>query len=261
MSTPSKAPNRTPKDAPDPRPHHERIATDLRRKILTGQLQAGDKLPSNPRLAEDFGVAGATIQKAMTLLKDEGLVQGRAGAAVTVQGHRRQVMHPASFSQPAEQGGKYRWLEEAEKRGQRPTIELRTVAEVVASADIANALGLNPGERVVLREQLLSLDGEPCELVRSHYPLELARGTALADGKRIKGGSPTLLSTLGYPPIRTIDRVSAEEPTQEEYVVLHLPRQVAVLRTFRIVLSTDDRPIEATVMAKAGHMYELQYEF
>jgi len=28
-----------------------------------------------------------------------------------------------------------------------------------------------------------------------------------------------------------------------------------------VVFSDDDRPIEATVMVKAGHLYEVQYEF
>lgn len=34
-----------------------------------------------------------------------------------------------------------------------------------------------------------------------------------------------------------------------------------VLRTLRVVHSDDDRPVEVTVMVKAGHLYELQYEF
>ena len=31
--------------------------------------------------------------------------------------------------------------------------------------------------------------------------------------------------------------------------------------TLRVVYSDGDRPIEVTVVAKAGHLYELQYEF
>jgi GntR family transcriptional regulator len=34
---------------------------------------------------------------------------------------------------------------------------------------------------------------------------------------------------------------------------------VPILRTFRVVYADDRRPIEATVMVKAGHLYELQY--
>jgi GntR family transcriptional regulator len=112
-----------------------------------------------------------------------------------------------------------------------------------------------------MRKQLLSFGDEPCELVKSYYPLELARGTAMMARAKIKGGTPTLLADMGYPPVRTDDDVTAEEPTSEEYETLRLPRQNPVLRTFRVVYSTDDRVIEVTTMAKAGHLYKLRYTF
>lgn len=58
-----------------------------------------------------------------------------------------------------------------------------------------------------------------------------------------------------------MDRVSARVPTQEQYQALNLPSGLPVLRTLRVVYSDEQRPIEATVMVKAGHLYELQYEF
>lgn len=255
------APNRTPKDAVDPRPLHERIATDLRREILAGDLPSGGKLPSTEQLKERFGASSASIQKAVTLLKDEGLVEGRAGSAVTVLKVRRQPLTPAAYSKPAEPGEPYRWITEAEKAGQNPRIQILEVDEVQPPADVAAALKLGESGRVVLRKQLLSFGDEPCELVHSYYPLELARGTAISERPKIKGGTPTLLAEMGYPPLRTADEVTAEEATTEEYEALRLPRQIAVLRTFRVVYSVDDRPIEVTTMAKAGHLYALRYNF
>ena len=76
--------NRTPKDAVDPRALHERIATDLRREILTGERAPGTKLPSTQALKERFDASSATIQKAVAMLKVEGLAAGKAGSAVTV---------------------------------------------------------------------------------------------------------------------------------------------------------------------------------
>ncbi|MGW7001381.1 GntR family transcriptional regulator [Streptomyces sp. NPDC054933] len=254
-------PNRTPRDALDPRPLHERIATDLRREIVKGSLRPGDKLPSTETLKRDFDASSATIQKAVSLLKGEGLVEGRPGAAVTVQDRRRETLTPAAYSKPAEAGQPYRWITEAEAAGRRPTIQLLDVAEVKPPARVAEVLELGDEGKALLRKQLLSFDDEPCELVHSYYPLELARGTAMVERKRIKGGTPTLLAQLGYPPLRTVDEVSAEEPTNEEYEALRLPSIVPVLCTFRVVLSADDRVIEVTEMAKASHLYKLRYEF
>lgn len=254
-------PNRTPQDAADPRPLHERIATELRREIFNRTLRPGDDLPSTEKLKTRFTASNASIQKAVALLKQAGLVEGRPGAAITVLPFRRHTLVPAASSKPAEAGRPYRWITEAQARGKVPTIQILGVGEVEPPTDVAEILGLEEGGVALLRKQLLSLDGEPCEVVCNYYPLELALGTAMMGRARIKGGTPTLLAELGYPPLRTVDFVTAEEPTTEEYELLQLPRQIPVLRTLRAVLSHDDRPVEVTTMVKASHLYGLQYEF
>ncbi|MFC7306337.1 GntR family transcriptional regulator [Streptomyces monticola] len=248
-------------DSADRRSLHERIAADLRDDIMNGNLAPGAKLPSTVELKERFDASNATVQRALQLLKDEGLVIGRAGAAVTVREHRQRTMRPASYMAPAPAGAPHRWLTEAVKFGTHARSELLDVAQAHPPADVRKALGLPDGGMALLRRQILTIDEEPVELVESYYPLEIARGTAISHRRKIKGGTPVLLADLGHPPRLSVDRVSARIPTQEQYRALRLPGNVPVLRTLRVVYSTDDRPIEATVMAKAGHLYELQYEF
>lgn len=245
----------------DHRSLHERIAADLREEIMSGDLAPGAKLPSTSRLKERFDASSATIQKALRLLKDEQLVVGRAGAAVTVREHRQRTVRPASFMAPAAPGEPYRWLTEALKHGARAHSILLEVTEVRPPADVAAALRLADGEAAVLRRQVLHLDDEPAELVESYYPRALAHGTAITVKQKVRGGTPALLAELGHPPHLSVDRVSARVPTQEQYRALCLPSDLPVLRTLRVVYCADDCPIEATVMVKAGHLYELQYEF
>lgn len=133
--------------------------------------------------------------------------------------------------------------------------------EATPPADVAAALRLPADGTALLRQQVLTLDGDPVELVHAYYPPDIARGTQLAEHRRIKGGTPTLLTALGHPPRLSVDHVSARIPTQEQYEALHLPGDLPVLRTLRVVYGVDERPIEVTVMAKAGHLYELRYEF
>ncbi|MGW5333561.1 GntR family transcriptional regulator [Streptomyces bauhiniae] len=248
-------------DTPDRRSLHERIAADLRDEIMSGDLAAGASLPSTAQLKERFDASNATIQKALQLLKDERLVVGRAGAAVTVREHRQRTMRPASYMAPAPSGEPYRWLTEAAKLGARPDSSLLDVRETYAPADVAAALRIARDETVLLREQILTLDDEPVELVKSYYPMAIARGTAITERRKIRGGTPALLAGLGFPPRISVDRVSARVPTQEQYRALSLPSDLPVLRTLRVVFTDEERPIEATVMVKAGHLYELQYEF
>ncbi|MFI1420340.1 GntR family transcriptional regulator [Streptomyces sp. NPDC020731] len=248
-------------DSPDRRSLHERIAADLRDDIMSGDLAPGTSLPSTTRLKERFDASNATIQKALHILKDEQLVVGRAGSAVTVREHRQRTMRPAAYMAPATPGEPYRWLTEATQHGARAHSTLLDVAETRPPADVASSLGLGDTETAVLRHQILTIDGEPAELVKSYYPLAVARDTAIMAKRKIKGGTPALLTQLGFPPLLSVDRVSARIPTQEQYQALNLPSDLPVLRTLRVVYTDADRPVEATVMVKAGHLYELQYEF
>lgn len=228
---------------------------------MSGDLAPGAKVPSTVQLKERFDASNATIQKALQLLKDEGLVIGRAGAAVTVREHRQRTMRPASYMAPAAEGEPFRWLTEAVKSGGQGRSTLLDVTDAVPPADVRELLGLDDGQTAVLRRQLLTINDEPVELVASYYPADIARGTAITENRKIRGGTPTLLANLGYPPRLSVDRVSARVPTQEQAAALRLPGNLPVLRTLRVVYSDDTRPIEATVMVKAGHLYELRYEF
>ncbi|WP_411145166.1 GntR family transcriptional regulator [Streptomyces sp. x-80] len=248
-------------DTFDHRSLHERIAADLRDEIMNGDLAPGAKLPSTAQLTVRFAASNATVQKALQLLKDERLVVGRAGASVTVREHRQRTMRPASYMAPVDPDDRYRWLTEAEKLGTRARSRLLQVTETTPPADVSALLKLPEGGMALLRHQLLLIDDEPVELVSSYYPLEIARGTAIARRPKIKGGTPSLLAELGYPPRLSVDRVSARVPTQEQFTALRLPGDLPVLRTLRVVYSDAERPIEVTVMVKAGHLYELQYEF
>jgi len=64
----------------DQRSPYLQVADMLRASIQTGTLQAGDRLPSVTELAASYNVAKMTVQRAIGVLRDEGLVvswQGR----------------------------------------------------------------------------------------------------------------------------------------------------------------------------------------
>jgi GntR family transcriptional regulator len=243
----------------DPRPQHRQIAAEMRALILSGDMAPGSRLPSVRVLMETHGVVNQTVQRALQVLKDEGLITGKAGAGVFVRGTTQQVIEPASYVQPASDGAAYSWITEAAKRQQRGRSEILDVEEVEPPVQVAEALGLESGGTALMRYQLLLLDDEPAELVHAYYPVEIARGTALMHRRRIRGGTPTLLGDLGYTPKGKMDRVSARPPTSEEVTRLQLPEDASVLRTFRIVYTENHRPLEVSVLVKAGHLYELLY--
>lgn len=60
------------------------IATLIRRDIVAGTMQRHDRLPSERRLADDFGVARNTVREAINRLAQEHYVDVRAGSGTYV---------------------------------------------------------------------------------------------------------------------------------------------------------------------------------
>lgn len=242
------------------RDRHQQIAADLRAQIQDGDLPAAAQVPTTDQLMKQYGVTSHTVQRALRVLKAEGYIEGVAGSGVFVRENQALVVKADAFLAPAEPGEPYSWISRAASRGQVGSTQLLDVGERVAPARVATAFGLSPGEPVIVRKQLLLLDGEPAELVRNHYPLDIARGTPLEQNRRIKGGSPVVLAEQGLRPVRAVDHVLPRLATVEEFVALKLPEDMPVLRQFRVVYATDGRPVEASIMVKAGQRYEVEYE-
>ena len=65
-------------------PIYLQIRSQIVHAVATGELQAGDALPSVRSLAGDLGVNMHTVNKAYAVLRDEGYVtmRGRSGAYI-----------------------------------------------------------------------------------------------------------------------------------------------------------------------------------
>jgi GntR family transcriptional regulator len=241
------------------RSRQRQLAGDLRALILSGDIAPGERLPTTAELTHKYGVTNMSVTRALAILKAEGLVEGQKGKSVLSTGRRPTVVRASHYPEPVTDGP-FPWITEAARRERIGSSALIEVAEQPAPAQVAAAFGIAAGALVVMRHQLLLLDEEPGELVWSYYPVEIARGTALAENRRIKGGSPAALAALGYPLRNAVDQVAARFATVAEFVALRLPEDIPVLRQFRVAYTEGSRPVEVTVMVKAAQQYEIQYE-
>ena len=66
-------------DPKSPIPRYYQLYTSLRSRIRDGEFQAGDALPSERQLVEDYGVSRITVVKALDILDQEGLVDRQHG--------------------------------------------------------------------------------------------------------------------------------------------------------------------------------------
>jgi GntR family transcriptional regulator len=69
-------------DRTSPEWPRKQVADRIRQRIADGEL--GPRLPSFAALAEEMGVSAMTVQKALAVLKDEGLVYSVPGLGTFV---------------------------------------------------------------------------------------------------------------------------------------------------------------------------------
>jgi DNA-binding GntR family transcriptional regulator len=70
-----------------PEPAYERIRADLRRRIETGELSSGAKLPTHPELAAQYGVSVQPVRQALFFLEQvDKLIVSHQGKGVYVAG-------------------------------------------------------------------------------------------------------------------------------------------------------------------------------
>jgi DNA-binding GntR family transcriptional regulator len=76
-------------DPDDKRPLFERVVADVRAQIMSGELTADMKVPPARELAERFGIANMTAQRALRELQNQGLIYGVPG--------KGSFVHPNAF--------------------------------------------------------------------------------------------------------------------------------------------------------------------
>jgi GntR family transcriptional regulator, arabinose operon transcriptional repressor len=76
---------------PEP-PAHRRITDDIAARIESGHYPTGTRLPSEPRLATEFGVSRGTLRQALGSLRQGGYVDSIPGRGTFVRGPRPRVL-------------------------------------------------------------------------------------------------------------------------------------------------------------------------
>jgi GntR family transcriptional regulator len=240
-------------------PVYRQIADTLRRRIESGSLGVGDRLPSENELIEEFGAARQTVRQAVGLLKSEGLVHAERGKGAFVRG-RPPVRRLAfdRFARRHRKGGKGAYSVEME--GRQPSVQVLHVGPEKASTEVAGWLRMRPGAKVLRRSRRYLAAGEPMELATSYIPWTLAAGTRMTDEDTGPGGIYARIEETGHELSHFTEEVQARMPTPDEARALALPIGTPVFRLTRIAYDVDDLPVEACDTIMAADRYVLTYQ-
>jgi len=237
------------------------IVASIREAIASGRYQPGSTLPAEPELAAEFGVSRSTVNRALSLLRSEGLVRPQQGRG-TVVTYGPAIRRDAAARQQRgmrEHGGS-RGAFDAELR--RLGLEPRSEVEVGrGSPPSAVSEVLGTGGDVVFRRRKMYASGEPVQLATSYVPLALAEGSPIAERDTGPGGLYSRLADLGHGPVRFTEVVQVRTPDDDEAEFLQIDPDQRVYEITRIARDSAGRAVEICMHVLATHRWELAYEW
>lgn len=225
-------------------PLYYQIQRALMEKIQSGALSEGDPLASEEELSRTYQVSRMTARQALHGLKTNGYAfseKGR-GTFVTRPKLEKNIMHLQGFT------------EDMRQRGMKASSRLLEQSAISGDEELREKLRLDAGDRVMRLRRLRLADGIPMAIEESHIPLRQFPGL-----ERIDFAKNSLYATLrerygvrvGY----ADETIEALPATREDAELLTIPSRASILSISRIILTTQETPIEAASSRYRGDRY------
>ncbi|WP_454859603.1 GntR family transcriptional regulator [Promicromonospora soli] len=237
-----------------------RIADDLRRQILNGELAPGDRLPTLATLMDLYEVASMTAREALGILKNEGLVVSHGNRGTFVRDLKRMTYRIQSdLIERPDVVAKDLFLTEQETDGRRPTQKIE-VTIVQPPPEVAERLPLADGELAVVRRRVRYLEDEPYQTNDSYFPFSIAEGTEIMSPDDIARGANLVIAEKGYVQAYARDEITVRMPTREEQQRLALTPGVPVAHQVTTGYDKAGRALRVAITVLPGDRHVIVVE-
>lgn len=220
----------------------------IKTQIQEGRLTAGDRVPSERELSDQYGMSRMTARQALIELVREGLLyreQGR-GTFVAVRKVSQGLLTVTSFT------------EDMHNRGVVPTSILLSLHTGIPSMPERERLGLPLGQMMVRIRRLRLGDGRPMAIEEASLPQNVVEG--------IEGYDLTRGSLYAYLKSRNIELNGAHQTLEailadeEQAELLAVPPGAPLLLLERLSYDQDARPAEFVRAVYRGDRYQFYVE-
>jgi GntR family transcriptional regulator len=232
-------------------PLYQQIADDLRNKIDSGEIPAGEQIPTEGDLQKIYNASRNTIRDAIKRLVSLGIVQTRPGQGTFVV----EAINPfvTTLSAPAGSGfggGEgATYLSQVGEQHRKPLVSSPRVEVQVPARQIALRLRIAPDVQVVSRHQERYVDETPWSLQTSFYPMEFAlKAPRLMMAGDIDEGAMSYLEAVeGIKQVGYRDWITARTPDVNEQSFFGIEHDATVFEIFRTAFDAAGRPVRVTV--------------
>ena len=217
--------------------------------IRSGRYAAGDRLPAEAELAEQFGVNRHTLRKAMKSLAERGAIVIKRGHGMFVADQT--ITYPVSRRT---QFGK-----NMQARNVACQINILRAVMVAADEEVAGHLALALGRAVYELDVLSTVDGATLDLSTIYFPAE--RFIGFPDIYRQTKSITQALAHFGvHDYARRMTRVAARIPDPDMARRMNLPRNQAVLHVQSVNVDAQGVPVQYGIARFVGNRLELLFE-
>ena len=221
---------------PQAQPLHEQIKLLLLERIQAGDWPPGTYLPSETRLADDYGVSVGTLRTALTALAADGIVVRRQGKGTAVATHDADSALFRFFALQRADGTRLLPVSQPLSRHLRPALP-----------DEAADLALPAGAEVLHIRRLREIEGRT--VIFEDVTLEAARFGRLAAEPEILPNTLYHLyqQEFGATVAGAEERLAAEPADAETAAHLGIAERTPVLRILRVARDWQGAPVERRV--------------
>ncbi|MFB9236406.1 GntR family transcriptional regulator [Plantactinospora siamensis] len=234
---------------------HRQIANHIKARIRQGDWAAGERLPSIPAIAEMFGVAKQTVQRAVDQLRVEGVLITKPGSGTYVRGTRRRLNRLSR----GRYGGFRGYHADLAARYRQ---QLTEVGRAPAPPEVADAFGVTDGTELVVRRHLVRTEDSPVEIGASWFRVADAQGTSLELTEAF--GRPLYQEAeeeIGRRYATATDTITARQPSREEAELLQIRPDTPVLHLLHVAYDQAHKPIEVAQATWPGPVTTLTEEY
>lgn len=228
------------------------IADQMIQKIVSNEIQIGEKIPSLNQLSKQFGVNHHTARLAMTRLENLGWVTSVHGKGCFVN---ERSMKISTFL------SKYsRYTNSMIQVGKKPKAQLIDWRLGEPTAHEKEILCLASNDQVFRLEILRFMDDEPTSVTTSTFPEKLVpqMDRYFADFYSLH----TLLETYyNFTPIRKCSFIEAKMPPQKEADLLGMPENIPIIWKENLSFHPDGTPIEIDISRTRGDRVQLVIDY
>lgn len=240
---------------------HRQIAAALRTQIRRGDWAPGERLPSIPAIAQLYGVAKQTVQRAVDQLRVEGVLITRPGSGTFVRGTRRRLNRLSRGRYGAHRG----YHADLANRYRQ---QLLSAGRAPAPAEVADVFGVPDGTELVVRRHLVTVragaggEDAPVELGASWLLTRDAGGTDLE--RMTSFGRPLyqeIEEVTGRRYVTARDQLTARLPSREEAELLAVRPDTPVLHLLHVGFDDRHKPIEVALATWPGPITALTEDY